>query len=459
VKKEATAVKDASRMVDMTQGSIWRHMVKFAVPVLLGNLFQQFYNTFDSIVVGRFAGKEALAAVASSGNLIFMMNAFFIGLTMGAGVIISRWFGGKDDERLEAAIHTDVAFGCLCGILLTVVGVLFTPQILIWMSTPKNVLPLSTLYFRIFFAGSLASVLYNTFTGILRAIGDSRTPLLFLIFASVTNIALDLLFVGAFRWGVAGAAGATVISQVLSAVLCGIRLMRMEGACRLNLRRVRFDRIQLRLVANQGIPTGLQNSIIAIANVVVQSNINSFGDTVMAGQGAYSKVEGFAFLPITAFGMAMTTFIGQNLGAGNYERAKKGARFGVLCSIVLAEIIGVLIYCLAPYAVKLFNDDPSVVDIGTQAAHTEALFFFALAMAHGISAVMRGVGKAKIPMYTMLGCWCLLRVAYITVMLRYFKDMLVIFTAYPLTWMCSCVIFIICYLRIDWEKAARPVLY
>ena len=332
-------MRSASRMVDMTEGSIWRHMVKFAVPVLLGNLFQQFYNTFDSIVVGRFAGKDALAAVASSGNLIFMMNAFFIGLTMGAGVIISRWFGGKDDERLEAAIHTDVAFGCLCGILLTVVGVLFTPQILIWMSTPENVLPLSTLYFRIFFAGSLASVLYNTFTGILRAIGDSRTPLLFLIFASVTNIALDLLFVGAFRWGVAGAAGATVISQVLSAVLCGIRLMRMEGACRLNLRRVRFDRIQLRLVANQGIPTGLQNSIIAIANVVVQSNINSFGDTVMAGQGAYSKVEGFAFLPITAFGMAMTTFIGQNLGAGNYERAKKGARFGVLCSIVLAAVM------------------------------------------------------------------------------------------------------------------------
>jgi putative MATE family efflux protein len=446
-------------MVDMTNGSIWRHMVKFAVPVLLGNLFQQFYNTFDSIVVGRFAGKDALAAVASSGNLIFMMNAFFIGLTMGAGVIISRWFGGKDDERLEAAIHTDVAFGCLCGALLTVVGMVFTPQILIWMRTPEDVLPLSTLYFRIFFAGSLASVLYNTFTGILRAIGDSRTPLLFLIFASGTNIVLDLIFVGAFRWGVAGAAGATVISQVLSAVLCGIRLMHMEGACRLNLRRIRFDRVQLRLVMNQGIPTGLQNSIIAIANVVVQSNINTFGGDVMAGQGAYSKVEGFAFLPITAFGMAMTTFIGQNLGAGQYERARKGARFGVICSIVLAECIGVLIFFLAPYAVRLFNDDPDVVAVGVRAAHTEALFFFALAMAHGISAVMRGVGKAKIPMYTMLGCWCLLRVAYITVMLRYFKDMLVIFTAYPLTWMCSCVVFIICYLRIDWEKAARPIPY
>ena len=452
-------MRGTSRMVDMTEGPIWRHMVSFAVPVLLGNLFQQFYNTFDSIVVGRFAGKDALAAVASSGNLIFMMNAFFIGLTMGAGVIISRWFGGKDDERLEAAIHTDVAFGCLCGVLLTIVGVIFTPQILIWMRTPADVLPLSTLYFRIFFAGSLASVLYNTFTGILRAVGDSRTPLLFLIFASVTNIILDLLFVGGFHWGVAGAAGATVISQVLSAVLCAIRLMRMEGACRLNLRRIRFDRAQLRHITNQGIPTGLQNSIIAIANVVVQSNINTFGGDVMAGQGAYSKVEGFAFLPITAFGMAMTTFIGQNLGAGKFERARKGARFGVVSSIVLAECIGVLIFLLAPYAVRLFNDDPDVVAVGVRAAHTEALFFFALAMAHGISAVMRGVGKAKIPMYTMLGFWCLLRVAYITVMLRYYHDMLVIFTAYPLTWMCSCVVFIICYLRIDWEKAARPALY
>lgn len=452
-------MRGTSRMVDMTEGPIWRHMVSFAVPVLLGNLFQQFYNTFDSIVVGRFAGKDALAAVASSGNLIFMMNAFFIGLTMGAGVIISRWFGGKDDERLEAAIHTDVAFGCLCGVLLTIVGVIFTPQILIWMRTPADVLPLSTLYFRIFFAGSLASVLYNTFTGILRAVGDSRTPLLFLIFASVTNIILDLLFVGGFHWGVAGAAGATVISQVLSAVLCAIRLMRMEGACRLNLRRIRFDRAQLRHITNQGIPTGLQNSIIAIANVVVQSNINTFGGDVMAGQGAYSKVEGFAFLPITAFGMAMTTFIGQNLGAGKFERARKGARFGVVSSIVLAECIGVLIFLLAPYTVRLFNDDPDVVAVGVRAAHTEALFFFALAMAHGISAVMRGVGKAKIPMYTMLGFWCLLRVAYITVMLRYYHDMLVIFTAYPLTWMCSCVVFIICYLRIDWEKAARPALY
>lgn len=451
--------RGSSRMVNMTEGSIWRHMVRFAVPVFLGNLFQQFYNTFDSIVVGRFAGRDALAAVASSGNLIFMMISFFVGLSMGAGVVISRWFGGGDEERLEAAIHTDVAFGCVCGVLLTAAGMLLTPQILVWMRTPENVLPLSILYFRIFFAGSLGSVLYNTFTGIMRAVGDSRTPLIYLIIASLTNIVLDLLFVGALSMGVAGAAVATIISQFFSAVLCAIRLMRLDGACRLVPRRVRFDMGQLRLITSQGIPAGLQNSIIAIANVVVQSNINTFGDAVMAGQGAYSKVEGFAFLPINSFSMALTTFIGQNLGAGKHERAKKGARFGVLSAMLLAEGIGLLIFLLAPRAIALFNDDPEVIAVGVKAAHTEAFFFCFLAMAHAISAVMRGIGKARIPMYTMLGCWCLLRVTYITLALRYYRDTLVIFSAYPLTWMCSCVIFLICYLRIDWVKAARPLEY
>ncbi len=449
--------RSTSRMVNMTEGSIWRHMVSFAVPVLLGNLFQQLYNTFDSIVVGRFAGKDALAAVASSGNLIFMMISFFVGLSMGAGVVISRWFGAGDDEKLEAAIHTDVAFGCVCGVLLTVMGMCFTPQILIWMNTPEDVLPLSVQYFRIFFAGSLASVLYNTFTGIMRAVGDSRTPLVYLIIASLTNIVLDLVFVGVLSMGVAGAAFATVLSQLLSAILCAVRLMRMEGACRLIPRQVRFDLSQLRLVMNQGIPAGLQNSIIAIANVVVQSNINSFGADAMAGHGAYSKVEGFVFMPITAFTMAMTTFIGQNLGAGKHERARKGAQFGLFSAMLLAEGIGLLIFLLAPRAIGLFNSDPDVIAVGTRAARIEAFFFCFLAMAHAIAAVMRGIGRAKVPMYTMLACWCVLRVTYITLMVRWFKDVAVVFTAYPVTWFASCVVFLICYLRIDWIKAARPL--
>ena len=448
-----------TRMVNMTEGSIWRHMVNFAVPVLLGNLFQQLYNTFDSIVVGRFAGKDALAAVASSGNLIFMMISFFVGLSMGAGVVISRWFGAGDDERLEAAIHTDVAFGCVCGVFLTLVGIFFTPQILVWMRTPEEVLPLSILYFRIFFSGSLASILYNTFTGIMRAVGDSRTPLIYLIVASVTNIVLDLIFVGGLSMGVAGAAFATVLSQILSAILCAIRLMRMEGACRLIPSHIRFDMHQLRLVVNQGIPAGLQNSVIAIANVVVQSNVNSFGGDAMAGHGAYAKVEGFVFMPITAFTMAMTTFIGQNLGAGKHERARQGGRFGLFSAMILAEGIGLIIFLLAPQAIALFNDDPEVIAIGTRAARIEALFYCFLAMAHAISAVMRGIGKAKIPMYIMLGCWCILRVIYITLMVRWYQDVAVVFTAYPLTWFVSCIIFLVCYLRIDWVRAARPLEY
>ncbi|MBO4854724.1 MAG: MATE family efflux transporter [Oscillospiraceae bacterium] len=447
----------ARKVVDMTDGSIWRHIVRFALPVLLGNLFQQLYNTFDSIVVGRFAGKESLAAVSGSGNLIFMMTSFFIGLSIGAGVVISHWFGGHDEKRLEAAIHTDVAFGAVCGLVLTAAGICFTPQILTWMRTPADVLPLSTVYFRIYFAGSLAAVLYNTFTGILQAMGDSRSPLRFLVIASLTNVALDLLFVGVFSMGVAGAATATVISQVMSAALCLRRLLRMEGSFRLDLKRVRFDREELRRIVRQGVPTGLQNSIIAIANVTVQSHINTFGSDTMAGYGANAKVEGFVFLPITAFSMAMTTFIGQNLGAGKDQRAKAGARFGILSAMVMAESIGVLVYVLAPYAIRLFNDDPQVVAVGVRGARIESLFYFALAMAHAISAVMRGVGKAGIPMYTMLGCWCVLRVTYITVTLRFVRDVAVIFWAYPLTWTVSCAVFAVCYFRINWQQAARSV--
>jgi putative MATE family efflux protein len=445
----------ANRSTDMTTGSIWRHMIRFAIPIFLGNLFQQLYNTADSIIVGNFSGKGALAAVASSGNLIFMMTGFFIGLSMGAGVVISRFFGAKNDERLAAAVHTDVAFGCACGLLLTVVGVTLTPQILLWMRTPADVLPISTLYFRIYFLGSFFSVLYNTCMGILQAVGDSRSPLRYLIAASVTNIVLDLLFVGALHWGVAGAAGATVLSQALSAVLCWRRLVRAEGPYRLVPRRIRFDLPLLRRIASQGVPAGVQNSIISIANVVVQSHINTFGSDAMAGCGSFAKVEGFVFLPITAFAMALTTFIGQNLGAGAYDRVRRGARFGILCSMAIAELIGLLLFLTAPYVMVLFNSDPDVVAVGVRQVHVEAFFFFALAFAHSVSAIMRGAGRAQMPMYTMLVCWCLIRVAYITLALRVFPVLTTIFWAYPLTWCLSCVVFLLYYLRSDWAAPPR----
>lgn len=447
-----------NRSTDMTTGSIWKRMVSFAVPVFLGNLCQQLYNTMDSVIVGKFVGKQALAAVASSGNLIFMMTGFFMGLFIGAGIVIAQYFGARNYERVRSAVHTDIAFALCCGVLLTLLGVFFTPTILTWMRTPADVLSTSILYFRLYFLGSLATILYNAGMGILQAVGDSRSPLYYLVISSVVNVALDLLFVGAMDMGVAGAAVATVISQVVSAVLCIIKLTRSDGPYRLEIKRIGFDLPLLKKITSQGVPSGVQNSIIAIANVVVQSNINTFGSDAMAGCGSYSKVEGFVFLPITAFAMALTTFIGQNLGAGQFDRAKQGARIGILCSMAMAELIGVALFFLAPYAMRLFNDDPAVVAIGVRQSHIEALFFCFLAFAHGVSAVLRGAGRAQVPMYTMLGCWCILRVSYITLALKVWPDIATIFWAYPITWSVSCVVFLIYYLKADWVHALEKSL-
>ena len=447
-----------NRSTDMTTGSIWKRMVSFAVPVFLGNLCQQLYNAVDSVIVGKFVGKQALAAVASSGNLIFMMTGFFMGLFIGAGIVIAQYFGARNYEKVRSAVHTDIAFALCCGVLLTLLGVFFTPTILTWMRTPADVLSTSILYFRLYFLGSLATILYNAGMGILQAVGDSRSPLYYLVISSVVNVALDLLFVGAMDMGVAAAAVATVISQVVSAVLCIIKLTRSDGPYRLEIKRIGFDLPLLKKITSQGVPSGVQNSIIAIANVVVQSNINTFGSDAMAGCGSYSKVEGFVFLPITAFAMALTTFIGQNLGAGQFDRAKQGARIGILCSMAMAELIGVALFFLAPYAMRLFNDDPAVVAIGVRQSHIEALFFCFLAFAHGVSAVLRGAGRAQVPMYTMLGCWCILRVSYITLALKVWPDIATIFWAYPITWSVSCVVFLIYYLKADWVHALEKSL-
>lgn len=444
------ASESTAKRIDMTTGSIWKCMVSFAIPVFIGHLFQQLYNTADSIIVGNFVGKEALAAVSSSGNLIFMMTGFFMGLCMGAGVIISRYLGARDFEKMQKTIHTAVAFALCCGATLSVLGLWLAPKLLVLMKTPENVLPLSITYFRIFFFGSFFSLTYNVCAGILQAVGDSKSPLKFLIIALITNIILDLVFVGVFHWGVAGAAAATVISHMLSAVMGFRKLVKSEGYYKLHLNKIRFDLSRLKEILHQGIPSGINNSIISIANVVVQSNINAFGDTAMAGCGSYSKIEGFIFIPIMSFAMAITTFIGQNLGAGNHERALKGSRFGILAAVVSAEILGVILWLTCPWVIPLFNDDPAVVAIGVNQMRTESLFFFTLAFAHAVSAVMRGAGRAKMPMYTMLLCWCIIRVTYITVAVKFFPVIETVYWAYPLTWFLSCIIFAFYYFKGNW---------
>ena len=434
----------------LTTGPIWKKMLLFALPLFLGNLFQQFYNTFDSWCVGNFIGQDALAAVSSSGSLIFMMVSFFNGIAMGAGVIIARYFGAKDYEKMRLAIHTDVAFGLVSGLVLTIVGVVLTPQILRWMDTPADVLPQSITYFRYYFCGALFTVMYNIFVGILHAVGDSRHPLYYLILSSGINVVLDLLFVAVFHWGVGSAAIATTASQGVSAALCCLRLLRCDAPYRLRLKEVRFHWDSMKQIIRYGLPSGVQNSVIALANVVVQSNINSFGKAAMAGCGAYSKLEGFAFMPITCFTQALATFVGQNLGAKKHDRVKKAVAFGFVCCITLAELIGLAMYALAPELIALFNDDPEVVAYGTRHLRTICLFFGLLAFSHCAAGTLRGAGKATIPMLTMLSCWCVLRVTYITLAVPLINALETVSRAYPITWACSTIVFTIYLLKGNW---------
>lgn len=425
-------------------------MLLFALPIFLGNIFQQLYNTVDSLIVGNFLGELPLAAVSSSGNLIHMFIGFFQGLSMGAGILIARYYGAKNYDALHKAIHTDVAMGLCTGILLTILGVAMTPTILGWMGTPEDVLPYSIEYFHFYFCGAVFTVMYNIFVGILHAVGDSRHPLYYLIISSLVNVVLDLVLVGLLGQGVWSAALATTVSQGISAMLCCIRLMRYDTVYRLHWRRIRFHLRTLKEILQFGLPSAVQNSVIGIANVFVQSNINDFGSAAMAGCGAYSKLEGFAFLPVTCFSQALSTFVGQNLGAKQYDRAKKGAVFGTCCSVVAAEIIGFALYAAAPYLIAIFDDTPQVIAFGIAHTRTISRFYFLLAFSHCAAAILRGSGKSTVPMVVMLLFWCVVRVSYISIAVRIVDELTTVSWAYPITWSCSSIVFLFYLLKADW---------
>lgn len=436
----------------MTQGPIWKRITYFALPIFLGNLFQQMYNTADSLIVGNFLGKNALAAVSSTGSLIFMLIGFLSGIAIGAGVVISRYFGGNKLEEMSQAVHTTVAFGLVAGVVMTAVGVGLSPQILRWMDTPENVMYNSQLYLSIYLMGSLGSVMYNVCVGIMQAVGDSRHPLYYLIVSSVVNVVLDLFFIAVLGMGVDGAAWATIIAQYVSAIMCLWRLLRVKDNYRVELRKIRFHWDMLKRVVRFGLPSGVQNSIIAIANVVVQSNINHFGDAAMAGVGAYSKIEGFGFLPITSFTMAMTTFVGQNLGAGQIERTKRGARFGTITSVILAELIGVAVFIFAPQLIAAFDTSPDVIAYGVDKARTSVLFYCLLAFSHAMASILRGAGKAVVPMFVMMICWCIIRVSFLAIAVPLTGSIQMVYWVYPLTWFLSSVTFLWYYRRMDWNR-------
>ncbi|MBQ1705356.1 MAG: MATE family efflux transporter [Clostridia bacterium] len=441
--------------IDLIRGRIRPNLLRFALPLFLGQLFQQLYNAVDALVVGNLVGQDALAAVTSTGSLIFLLVGFFGGVFGGVSVVIARCFGAGDEERLRRAVGTAVSTALISGAALTVIGVTATPALLRLMDTPVSVLPDAVGYLRIYFSGILTVILYNSANGIFQAVGDSRRPLYYLIVSSVVNVALDLFFVGGLHMGVNGAALATVLAQGLSAVLAYARLGRIDAPYRVTLRGVCLDRPLAKEMIRIGLPSGVQNSVIAFANVIVQSSVNSFGAAAVAGNGAYVKLEGFIFIPINAFCSAATTFVSQNIGAREYDRVKEGASFAVGFSCVCAAVLGVIFFITAPMLVGMFGKSPEAIAAGVLRGRICSVAYVLLALSHGIAAVCRGAGYAKVPMYVMLGVWCVFRVAYIQVVIRLFHSIAPVFLAYPITWAISSVIFLWYYRRSNWLERIR----
>lgn len=438
------------RQSNLTQGPIAKELLLFTLPLILGNLFQQLYNAADTVIVGRFVGDTALAAVGSSGALINLLISLFMGVGIGAGVVIARYCGAGDTDAMSKTIHTTVMAGVVSGVALSLLGVLLTPTLLRWMDTPESVMAESVIYFRIYFAGILFTVLYNFGSSIFRALGDSKRPLYYLVFSSLVNIVLDLLFVAALNWGVAGAAWATVLSNALSVLLVYYRLATEDGPQRLCLRQLRCTKRYLVQVVQVGLPSGFQNAVVSLSNVVIQSGINGFGDLAMAGTAAYRKIDGFALMPSGSFSMALSTFVSQNLGAGQPERAKKGANVGLASTMIMAGIIGGLIFVFARPVISLFSQDEQVIQYGVDMARTIVPFYFLVAYSHGMAGVLRGAGLAKVPMFVMLFCWCVFRVIWIQVMGALVHDIRIVYVAYPITWTLSGIFFTIYYLKSNW---------
>ncbi len=434
--------------VPLTSGSVPRGLLAFSFPIFLGQLLQQLYNIADAWVIGNFADHNSFAAVSSGWSLTFLIIGFFSGIAIGGGVVISRYYGAGDESGTSRAVHANVVFGLISSAAATVLGLVFVPQLLRLMNIPDSVFPRSLEYFHIYFAGVSTVILYNIGTSILQAAGDSLHPLIYLAVSSAANVVLDLLFVAGFSWGVQGAAAATVLSQGLSAVLCFLHLLRGKSVIRLSLRKIRWDPEMMKAVIAQGLPTGVQNSVISLGNVVIQSNINAFGSYAMAGHGAYARLEGLTFLPISSMSMSVPTFVSQNLGARLPDRARRGAAFSIVFSMILAELVGVFMYFCIPQLLRFFTDSAESIAFGTAFCRTTCFFYCLLAFSHCAAGTLRGCGKPVIPMVVMLGIWCGLRIVYVTIAVRFFPVIQTVARAYPITWSISSVLYAIALLRL-----------
>lgn len=436
----------------MTEGVIWKQILLFALPLMAGNLFQQLYNTVDSIIVGNFVGKEALAAVGSVGPIMNSLIGFFMGLSTGAGVVISQYYGAKKEDRVQRAVHSMLCMTIFLCLVVTIAGILLCPAMLRLMQTPDDVYVQAEEYLAIYFAGVSGLMIYNMGSGILRAVGDSKRPLYFLIFSACTNTVLDIVFVAGFHMGIAGAAWATVIAQCLSALLILLTLSRASGAYRIVWKKLRMDWTILRQIIRIGFPAAIQMMITSISNIFVQSYINVFGSSVMAGWSAYSKIDMFMMMPMQSVSLAATTFVGQNLGAGKTRRAKTGTRTSLLLAVVVTVVIMIPLLIFAPWMVRMFNSDSSVISYGALFIRLLSPFYVLCCVNQVYASSLRGAGDSKAPMIIMLLSFVVFRQIYLFVTSRVFGTIIPVAFGYPAGWiLCSLLIYL--YYRLGhWEK-------
>ncbi len=446
-------IKTKKRDVDMTEGNIVRHLITFAIPLLLGNLFQQLYNTVDAWTVGKFASNEAYSAVGSVGPIINMLIGIFLGLASGAGVVISQSYGAKQFQKVKEAVHTSMTLTLILAVIFTFLGIALAPFMLKMMKMPDEVIPEATTYLTIYFAGVTGLMVYNMGAGILRAVGDSKRPFVYLVVAAVLNTVLDLVFVIVFEMGVMGVALATVISQSVSAILVLITLFRSESCIKIYLRDIKINFIQLKLIMRVGIPAALQMAITSFSNIFVQSYINHFGVDCMGGWTTYTKLDQFMFLPMQSVSLAATTFMGQNLGIGNVERAKKGVRVASVMSLICTAAIMLPLVFFAPFFGAIFNDKPEVIEYSTILLRWMSPFYLLCCFNQVYSAALRGAGNSKVPMIIMLCSFVLFRQVYLFVMANFIcNEIIPIAMGYPAGWAVCSVATLIYYKKTDLLK-------
>ena len=442
------------KTLDMTKGSIVKAIILFSLPLILGNLLQQLYNAADSFIVGNFVSKSALGAVGAGGNIIYFMIAFFLGSAAGAGILISRYYGAGDREKLDNALHTTMALSVIMGLIITVAGIFMSPLMLDLLDTPADVREEAVSYLRIFFGGMIFNVIYNMGAGILNAIGDSRRSLVYLATASVTNIILDLLFVAVMGFGIEGAAAATVISQALSAFLVVLYFVRRPGPVHMTLKDMtRFDAGMAGLTLRIGIPMAIQNMVISFSSMFIQSGVNGYGTDAVAGFAAYMKVDGFNIMPIMSFSVAATTFISQNLGAGRKDRVRKGMRTVLLIGTVYSAVMSVIMLLFRERIIGIFSDDPDVIRYGVICIFSLAPYYVLLSLLHTLAGSVRGSGRTMPPMVIILLSLCGFRILWIKLMgPALFEGIWGVLTAYPASFTVGLLLMIIYTLKADWLR-------